>query len=140
EPDGDVAAACARLVAGGYRLALDDYVTGDPRAPLLRYADIVKVDLPRQPMAKLPGLVSELHAAGARLVAEKIEDAELWSRCRDLGFDYFQGYFFRKPQLVTHRELTPDQLHILSLYNLLQDPDATDAMIADEFRRNVALS
>jgi EAL and modified HD-GYP domain-containing signal transduction protein len=91
-------------------------------------------------MAKLPALVTQLHASGARLVAEKIEDAALWSRCRDLGFDYFQGYFFRKPQLVTHRELTADQLHILSLYNLLQDPAATDTNIVDTFRRNVALS
>lgn len=140
EPDDDVAAACARLVAAGYRLALDDYITGDPREPLLRYAHIVKVDLARQPAAQLQELVSELHGFGARLVAEKIEDAALWNRCRDLGFDLFQGYFFRKPQLVTHRDLSAEQLHILSLFNLLQDPATTDAQIVAAFRGDVALS
>jgi c-di-GMP phosphodiesterase len=138
--DEEVVAACARLSATGFRIALDDYVSDDARWPLLRHAGLVKVDLPRQPPERLGELVRELHAHGTRLVAEKIEDGALWNRCRDLGFDYFQGYFFRRPQIVSRRDLAADQLRILELYNLLQDPNVSEAAVEDAFRANVALS
>jgi EAL and modified HD-GYP domain-containing signal transduction protein len=135
-----IIAACARLSAAGYRLALDDYISDDPRAPLIPHMHIIKVDLPAQPPARLDELVRELRAAGPHLLAEKVEDAAMWSRCMELGFDLFQGYFFRRPQLVARRDLTAQQVRILALFNLLQDPNATEPTIVDSFRTDVALS
>jgi EAL and modified HD-GYP domain-containing signal transduction protein len=139
-PEPAIMAACVRLAAAGYQLALDDYVSDDPRAPLLPHVHIVKVDLATQPPARLAELVLELRAAGPLLLAEKVEDAYMWTRCMDLGFDFFQGYFFRRPQLVSRRDLSVQQVRVLSLFNLLQDPGSGDAQIIDAFRTDVGLS
>jgi EAL and modified HD-GYP domain-containing signal transduction protein len=42
--DPDVMAACKGLKEAGYLIALDDFVTDDPRDPLTQMADITKVD------------------------------------------------------------------------------------------------
>ncbi|MGH7504159.1 MAG: EAL and HDOD domain-containing protein [Longimicrobiales bacterium] len=140
EPEPAVIAACQRLAAAGYRLALDDYVSDDPRAQLLEHVQIVKVDLALQPPERLPELVRLIRAAGPKLLAEKVEDAAMWNRCMELGFDLFQGYFFRRPQLVSRRDLAAEQVRILQLFNLLQDANATDTQIVEAFRGDVALS
>src|SRR5262249_15461915 len=36
--------ACDRLRQNGYKIALDKFLKGDPREPLLPYADCIKVD------------------------------------------------------------------------------------------------
>jgi c-di-GMP-related signal transduction protein len=46
-PDDLVTAACERLRAAGYRIALDDYVADDPRDRLTGVADFIKVDFER---------------------------------------------------------------------------------------------
>src|SRR6516225_4579129 len=42
--DPDVVAACRSLKEQGYMIALDDFVSGDPRESLVPLADIVKVE------------------------------------------------------------------------------------------------
>ena len=42
--DADVIAACKRVKDAGYMMALDDFAFGPEYAPLLPYADIIKVD------------------------------------------------------------------------------------------------
>jgi c-di-GMP phosphodiesterase len=45
EPEDRVIAACKRLKAAGYLIALDDFAPNDPRIPLVEFADIIKVDV-----------------------------------------------------------------------------------------------
>jgi c-di-GMP-related signal transduction protein len=44
EPGDRIIAACERLKNAGYLIALDDFAPNDPRAPLCKFADIIKVD------------------------------------------------------------------------------------------------
>ena len=55
-PDSEVIAACGRLKAAGYTLALDDFGEKDPRQPLLDLAAFIKVDL----RASRPEVCAEL--------------------------------------------------------------------------------
>jgi c-di-GMP-related signal transduction protein len=40
-----------------------------------------------------------------RVLAEKIETQADFARARDLGFVYFQGYFFRRPETLNTTDL-----------------------------------
>lgn len=94
-------ARCRELKALGFRLALDDFTHYEAALrPLLDLADIVKIDLPLVPPARLAALVEQLHRHPAKLLAEKVEDAQRADECHALGFDYFQGYFFGRPESV----------------------------------------
>ena len=47
------------------------------------------------------------------------------------GFDYFQGYFYAKPEVMESRALAPRHQVMLSLLNKLQDPHASLREIED---------
>lgn len=85
-----------RLRTAGFRIALDDFCLDDQSRPLLAHADIVKLDMLQ------PGWenwLPEIRDHGVTLLAEKVEQPELFERCRDLGFSLFQGYFYARPQV-----------------------------------------
>lgn len=89
--------AVAKLKDEGYSFAIDDY-TGDPSFDeLLPLATIIKVDLMGVDEKMLPGVVQKARHPGVTLLAEKVEDAKTFMRCKSLGFELFQGYFFSKP-------------------------------------------
>lgn len=86
----------------GYTIALDDFVTNDRREPLIALADILKVDFERTTVAEQAALVKRYAPAGRPMLAEKVETQEQFVAAQDVGFVYFQGYFFRRPEVVRH--------------------------------------
>jgi c-di-GMP-related signal transduction protein len=138
--DDEVMNACRRLVDMGYTLALDDFVNAPEYAPLLEIAHIIKIDVLNRPFDELAGVVAELAPYNVRLLAERVETAEVRDACRDMGFTLFQGYFYSKPQIVSQRELGVNQSSMLRLMSLLDDPTASEVEIEEAFRSDPALS
>ena len=103
--DDDVVAGCRRLVALGFRLALDDFTWREGAERLLELADIVKIDLRLVPPAELPALVARCRRYGVAMLAEKIETAEEFATCLALGFEYYQGYALERPRTVPGRAI-----------------------------------
>ncbi len=97
---------CRRLREEGYQLALDDFVYGEPLSPLLSATNYVKMDLPMYNRQSLTEVVDQLKKYPIKLIAEKVETKEDFEFCYSLGFDYFQGYFFAKPSVVTAKSLS----------------------------------
>lgn len=98
----DVMSRLAELRNAGYTLALDDVVNDAADVTkLVELVDIVKLDILATPQSDLPRLCRRFKAAGKRLLAEKVETHEQYRRCIDLGFDYFQGYHFGMPDVLT---------------------------------------
>lgn len=92
---------CRYLKARGFRLALDDFTHYEERyRPLLDLVDIVKVDLLQVAPHELGTLVSGLRRHPAQLLAEKVDCERCAVSCLAHGFDYFQGYFFGRPQAI----------------------------------------
>ena len=111
EPDDLVVAACERLRAGGYTIALDDYVARDPREPLIPLADILKVDFDRTTVAEQAVLAKRYQSPRCMMLAEKVETREQFVAAREMGYVCFQGYFFRRPEAESKRNpRQPDQL------------------------------
>ncbi len=110
------------LAARGYTIALDDVVAYDAALePLLDVAQVVKVDVLATDRARLPGLVDRLRRRGRRLIAEKVETQQDFDALRALGFDYFQGYFFARPDLVRQHRSPGNRAALLFLLAKLQD-------------------
>jgi c-di-GMP-related signal transduction protein len=100
-PDAEVYSACQSLKRAGYMIALDDFVPGDPREPLIDLADIIKVDLIRTPHSKWQSMVTRYAPQRIAMLAEKVETQSVFSVTSAMGFDYFQGYFFQKPVVLS---------------------------------------
>lgn len=139
-PEAEILAICAQLKEEGYILALDDFV-GDPGfEPLLELADLVKVDVLQLSPDRLAEVVQGIKLFSVELLAEKVEDLAMFDLCRDLGFSLFQGYFFSRPQTMTGRKLSANQISKLKLLENLNAPDLDLGQIAKIVQTDVSLS
>ncbi|MBY0239282.1 MAG: EAL domain-containing protein [Burkholderiaceae bacterium] len=120
----DVLARVRELKEQGFRFALDDVIDhSDDVQKLQPMADVIKVDIHQMPRAHLDSLALSLKNAPQKLLAEKVETIEEYQHCMDLGFEYFQGYYFARPVILSGKKIEPSQMAILHLLNLL----STDA-------------
>jgi EAL and modified HD-GYP domain-containing signal transduction protein len=124
----------------GYNVALDDFTGRDEEWPLVDLARMVKIDLLLTEDADLDDHVRRLKDAGTTLVAEKVETYEDLERCRDLGFDMFQGFFFARPSLLRKSVLSPDRIAAARLLAELHQPDVDVRELAEIIRRDVTLT
>ena len=89
---------CQQLQRAGYSLGLDDVVElTDGLKAVMPYVAFVKIDVLVLSEMEITALVRELHAHDVKLLAEKIETLERYEFCKQVGFDFFQGYYFAKP-------------------------------------------
>jgi EAL and modified HD-GYP domain-containing signal transduction protein len=118
--DKEVIEACDRLRRAGYLIALDDYVPNSESIRLLPFASIVKVDFLATDAARQAGIAADMRRRGIRLLAEKVETREQFQYALRLGYHYFQGYFFCKPQSLKMVDIPCSKLayiHVLSIAN-----------------------
>ena len=121
-PDQEVMEACTRLKTAGYRLALDDFLADDPRRVMVPLADMLKVDWMATTPEQCRNLIQEFSRPDLMFLAEKIETPAELKAAMELGFHYFQGYFFQKPVILQTREIAPVQIHALSLLREVSKP------------------
>ncbi|HEV2397688.1 MAG TPA: HDOD domain-containing protein [Candidatus Sulfotelmatobacter sp.] len=121
--DPDVIAACRSLKEQGYMIALDDYVAGDRRESLAAVADIIKVEMQLTTEKDRVELMKQFGPWGCRMLAEKIETRRDFLRARAQGFVYFQGYFFRRPEMLTTRDMPANRLHYLKMLQEVSRPE-----------------
>lgn len=114
KPDTELIAACQKLREAGYLLALDDFAENDPRVVLAGTADILKVDLKASPPAECAALVRR-YGSSHRMLAEKVETREEFQAMRDMGFTYFQGFFFQKPQVLVTHDIPANKVNYLRM-------------------------
>jgi len=119
EPEERVVAACKRLKQAGFLIALDDFAPNDPRIPLCDLADIIKVDVRATRIEERAGLIRRFGSPKCKMLAEKVETGQEFAQARNMGFAYFQGYFFCKPELVVGREVPANRLRHLRLLEMV---------------------
>ena len=138
--DERLVAALRRLRSQGYTVALDDWISFSKLRPLLPLADIVKIDIQAFDPNRLVAEVGWLKTYGVQLVAEKVQTYGELRQCRRLDFDFFQGFFLSRPEILKRTSVPPNQLETLELISLMQNPDVAIGDLADIIRRDVALS
>jgi c-di-GMP-related signal transduction protein len=119
EPEDRVIAACKRLKSSGYLIALDDFAPNDPRIPLCEFADIIKIDVRATRPEERAGMMRRFASPKCKMLAEKIETPHEFQQARDMGFTYFQGYFFCRPELVIGREVPASRVHYVRLLEMV---------------------
>jgi c-di-GMP-related signal transduction protein len=139
-PDTDVLNACKRMKDLGYQLALDDYCDLPETRALLDIADFVKVDVLLMSMDEQKRVVHECRERGIPAIAEKVETEQQFQSCREIGYDFFQGYFFCRPQIVGRRSVPANKTVYLQLLQAANEPVFDLHKISNIFKRDVSLS
>jgi EAL and modified HD-GYP domain-containing signal transduction protein len=140
DPDAEILGRLKELRGKGYRVALDDFVCVESAMPLLRVADFVKLDILALSEADLKQNVAVLRKFPVRIIAEKVETHEQFQLCKDIGFDYFQGYFFCRPHVIRGRRVPVNRLATIRLITKLNDPNLPIKELEQTIAQDVALS
>jgi c-di-GMP-related signal transduction protein len=122
-PDDLVVAACRRLKEAGYTIALDDFAVNDPREDLTDFADIIKVDIRDTSAVDAAAMVKRYGPWRCRMLAEKVETQAEFVATKKAGFLYFQGYFFRRPEILTVHEIPANRLNYLRMLTAVSQPE-----------------
>jgi len=124
----------------GFIIALDDFIRSEELQPLVKIASIIKIDILALSEQELIEHVEYLKSQDVVLLAEKVETEEQYKLCQQLGFTYFQGYFFCKPTLINDKPLPENKLAVLQILHSLQDPDITIDELELLVKQDVTLS
>jgi len=140
EVNDELVAAVKKLSDSGYMIALDDFIYNDKMLPLVEIADIIKIDILLLDEQGLREHVKKLRQFNVRLLAEKVETQEEYELCKELGFDYFQGYFFCKPKIVESQRAPANRITIINILAQLQDPNVQIEKLEELISQDLALS
>ena len=140
EPTQEVIDGIKSLKSKGYKIALDDFVYHDDLIPMLELADFIKLDVLALNYDELDHTIRSVAPFNVKLIAEKVETQSLFKQCKILGFDYYQGYFFCHPQMVTEKNNAPNKTVALNLIRALQDNETDFDEVESILRQDVALS
>jgi len=110
---------CKYLKTEGYLIALDDFTYSDSYKPLLDIADFIKLDIRAYNKDGLIETATTIKKYLIKLLAEKVETQEEFEFCLQLGFEFFQGYFFAKPTVIKGSKISPSQVVLFEIFNNL---------------------
>lgn len=139
-PDSEVLAACRKLKESGYLIALDDFVADERMQPLIEMADIIKIDFLATEKDQQKALAERLSKQGIKLLAEKVETPTVFEEAMAMGYDYFQGYFFCKPTILSGKEVPAFKLNYLRILREILRPDLDLNKIEEILKTEVSLS
>lgn len=124
----------------GFKFALDDVIAdSEDVSKLFDLAEVIKIDLKGVERSRLPALVRKFSGRKKKLLAEKVETIEEFEACLELGFDYFQGFYFARPMIMSGKKIAPTELVILRLLDLINS-DAEDSEIEMAVKRDASVA
>jgi len=136
----EIVAFLKKFSESGYRIALDDFEYREALTPLLDITDIIKMDVKALGEEGVKTQLEFLKPYELTLVAEKVESPAEFNLYQDLGFDYFQGFFFAKPSVHTVKTIPASKLAIMELMATLSNPEVSLQELGEIITRDASLS
>ncbi len=129
------------LKQDGYVFALDDY-DGDAKwEPLLELVDFIKLEV-ENPIIKTNIQLKKLKRRfpDVKIIVERIETHEEFTTLKDAGCDYFQGFFFARPEMLTYHNVEPSKLAVFDLLRCTSRPDIDFDEVHQRVAKDVGLT
>ncbi|MFC1512339.1 EAL and HDOD domain-containing protein [Candidatus Latescibacterota bacterium] len=138
--DKELIAAIRHLSESGYQVALDNVVNPDHTAPLAGIAHIVKVNIAEVDINKLKFLCWGFKKQRFKMSADWVTSHDVLDQCRSLGFEYFQGDFLTKPNVVRGHSMPEVSTTLIRLLSKLQSSKTEFSELEEIISQDVSLS
>lgn len=140
EPEDLVIDACIRLKSAGYPFVVGDFAFKEQYEPFLKLADIVKVDFHASTSRQRFVVLDRVKSLKTKVLAERVETQGHFEEALELGFDYFQGFFFQKPEMIQTRVMPGFKVNYLEILKLVCEPDFPFTEVETILKRDVSLT
>jgi EAL and modified HD-GYP domain-containing signal transduction protein len=134
--------ACEHISNLGYKIALDDYDFSEQWEAIMPLVSYIKleVELVNLDDPKVVSKLAEFKQQGKILLAEKVETYEEFERLKAAGFQYFQGYFLSRPEVVKHKKIDISTSSVAELVGISVSPDFDTKKVQAVFEKDVGLA
>lgn len=139
-PDRQILSNLIHLKNEGYTLALDDFTLDYPYMKTVPLYDIIKVDFMQTGLDGAEEIIKRFGNENRKFLAEKIETKAEYQRALDLGYDYFQGYFFSKPQVVASKTTSGMKYQYIRIKDEMQNDEPDFGVIEKIIESDVDMS
>lgn len=141
DPTPELLNACREMTGQGYTFALDDFAYTPKLDPLIELAEIIKFDFRLSSIEQIQTYLEQIpRHSNLKMLAEKVETYEEFNAAKQMGFDFFQGFFFCKPELISGRKIPGSQLALLQIMAEVNQPNFEIQKIENLIRPDVNLS
>ena len=138
--DSNLINACQKLKNKGYTIALDDFIFDPKYLALLDLVDIIKVDFLAASNDEKKKIADIAQKREIDILAEKVETKAEFEEAVELGYSYFQGYFFSKPVIMSGRDLPVAPTNYFSILEELHSKEPDLDKLATILERDLSLS
>jgi c-di-GMP-related signal transduction protein len=139
-PDRQVLAACEALRERGYAVAFHPSGDDERAAEFAPFVDILRVDFQKTTPADQESLVRRYQKHNIRMIAGKVETEDEFVRASQLGYHYFQGFFFASPVVLQTSRVPASKAGGLRLVKLIQHDDMDFDSVEEVIRFDIAFS
>jgi EAL and modified HD-GYP domain-containing signal transduction protein len=128
-----------RLKKLKYKIVLDHAQINHLTIPILHEVDGVRIDVAHYSRGDLRDMIKSLEQFDVKTYACNIDDRNVFEFCKTIGFDYFQGDFFIKPEIVLGKRIPSRRLFILKMLASLHNPDIDIRDLETIIKQDVSL-
>jgi EAL and modified HD-GYP domain-containing signal transduction protein len=121
----DIAPVLDRLKSDGFMIAVTGFSGNRDHDAIYRLADIISINVEGQPPERLSSFAGDAKKYDAKLMAVRVANPDILTLCHQLGFSFFSGAFFKRPDEIKLREITSNEVSRFNLLRLIamSDPD-----------------
>lgn len=125
----------------GYTIALDDYDFSSKWDIFFPYISIIKVDVEQVSYHQIEELKKRLLSTQSKIkiVAERVETNEQFQKLKTIEIDYYQGYFFHKPEIKSGTCVSPLKVNLIQLFLEAYKPHLDFDQLTKIISRDVTL-
>lgn len=132
----NLADICQTLKDTGYTLAVSQWALDTKYQPVLNMADILVIDCSQQ----IPDPATMNTPTDIMHLATQLQSQSDFRKAADLDYDYFQGTFFARPEVVRGKEIPTLKANQLQFIAEVQKPEIQFDQLESIIKRDVSLS
>lgn len=135
----ELLAVCKKMKENNYIVALDDFVFQESFVSIINLVDIIKLEFNTLPEFEQSYML-ERYKGEVKFLAEKVETREDFQKALAMGYDFFQGYFFSKPFILTGKDIQSFNGNLVRVIKEMENRNPDFQKISEVIEVDVGLS
>ncbi|CCU79755.1 Predicted signal transduction protein [Halanaerobium saccharolyticum subsp. saccharolyticum DSM 6643] len=143
EVDEEILSICKELKSQGFKIVLDDFEFKESLIELVKIADIIKIDFlntTKKVRKETLYLIKSKYNKDVKFLAEKIENYSHLKEAKKFDYDYYQGFYFTKPDIISGRKVEPFKQSYVNILEELNKEYPDFRQIENYIKQDLSMS
>jgi len=132
-----------KLKKAGYLIILSDFNLATKENSLFDYIDIIKIDYSQSTEEEHQQRLEYLknnHSSKLKFMAKNINEHQQFKSAKNIGFDYFQGAFFTKADIVKNEGTPSYKINYLNVLKELNKEDVNFKELEKIIKNDISMT